>query len=190
MPTPGGRRHWPRHSGYLESSAAKTSVHIAQSVATSATVVAERRNSMRNLHQFSSRSAREIAQVRRRLARPRWREVAVRPDQIHLVADRDMLAVIGADGFAVVHNGRADAPIGLAHGPWPRERLVGHGDLVDENVRIGLVEEDALADDGGVVLVQRQARAVEIARALEVAGSAVSVSKRPSPSVSCHCPIE
>src|SRR5215471_11359896 len=111
MPMPGGLRHWPRHSGYFESSAAKATVHAAHSAAASVTVVAERRNSMRNLHTFCS--AREIAQVRRRLPRPSRREIAVRPDHIHLLADRNMIAVIGADGFAMVHNGRAVAPIGL-----------------------------------------------------------------------------
>src|SRR5262245_25071702 len=189
MPTPGGRRHWPRHSGYFESSTAKATALAAQSAAASATVVAERRNSMRNLHTFlCGPSAREIAQVRRRLARPGRREVAVRPDHIHLVADRDMLAVIGADGFTVIQNGRAVAPIGLGHRPGARERLVSHGDLVDQDVRIGLVEKDALADDRVVVLMQRQARAVEIAWPLEVAGlgderieAAVAVGVLPLP---------
>src|SRR5262249_37226347 len=131
MPTPGGLRHWPRHSGYLESSAAKTTVHAAHSAAASATVVAERRNIMRNLHPFGS--AREIAQVRRRLPGPRWRKIAVWADHIHLLADRNMIAVVGADSFAMVHNGCAVAPIGLGHGPGLRQRAVGHCDLVDED---------------------------------------------------------
>src|SRR5262245_12780999 len=134
MPTPGGLRHWPRHSGYFESSAAKATVHAAHSAAASAPAMAERRNSMRNLHTFSS--AREIAQVWCRLPGPCRCEIAVRPDHVHLLADRNMIAVIGADGFAMVHNGRAVAPIGLGHGPRLRQRAVGHRDLVNENVLV------------------------------------------------------
>src|SRR5215467_266988 len=81
-------------------------------------------------------SAWKIAQVRRRLARPHRREVAVWPDHIHLVTDGDVVHVVGADGFAGIHNRRAVAPVGLGHGPGARERAVGHGDLVDEDVRV------------------------------------------------------
>src|SRR5215468_7401903 len=186
MPTPGGLRHWPRHSGYFESSAAKATAQAAHSAAANATVVAERRNSMRNLHTFGS--AREITQVRCRLAWPRRREIAVWPDHIHLRADLDMIAAIGANGFAVHCDWRAVTPIGLAHGPGLRQCAVVHRDLVDENVRVGLVEEDALADHRVVVLVQRQAGAIEIARALEMASlgherikAAVAVAVLPLP---------
>src|SRR5215467_14433766 len=81
-------------------------------------------------------SAWKIAQVWSQLARPRRREIAILPDHIHLVTDGDVVHVVGADGFAGIQNRRAVAPIGLGHRPGARERAVGHGDLVDQDVRV------------------------------------------------------
>ena len=53
------------------------------------------------------------------------------------------------------------APIGFLHRPGLGERVVNDGDLIVQEIRVGLVEIDAFADDGLVVAVQGQARGVE-----------------------------
>ena len=48
--------------------------------------------------------------------------------------------------------------------------MVGDGHLVVQQILVGLVEIDALLDDGLIVLVQRNAAEIEGARTTEVAG--------------------
>src|SRR5262249_40273758 len=62
------------------------------------------------------------------------------------------------------------AAILLDHRPGADERIVDGRYLVDQDVKIALVERDALPDDGLVVFMQRKAGGLEGARALEIAG--------------------
>ncbi len=64
----------------------------------------------------------------------------------------------------------AVAAIALHYGPRPRQRAVGRGDFVAQDVRIGLVEENSFLDDGLVVLREWNAGLVVGARRLDVAG--------------------
>src|SRR6516165_3637619 len=64
--------------------------------------------------------------------------------------------------------------IGIARGllflyPGPRQRMIDDRDLVVERVGIGLVEIDALLDDGLTVAVERHPRDIIAARQLEEA---------------------
>src|SRR6266568_6776666 len=62
-----------------------------------------------------------------------------------LALDAHMLGALGADSL---HPDRiAVAHIILGHRPWPGKRIVEGRDLVVQDVRVGLVEEDALLDD-------------------------------------------
>src|SRR4029434_373055 len=56
------------------------------------------------------------------------------------------------------------------HGPWPGQRMVVDRDLVVQDVLVGLVEIDALLEDRLVVVMQRQARGIVMARSLETSG--------------------
>src|SRR5262249_34520895 len=61
------------------------------------------------------------------------------------------------------------ANITLVHRPWPREGVVHDGDFVVQDVRIALVEIDALLDNCLVVVMQRYAASLEGAWSLEIA---------------------
>src|SRR5262245_12943783 len=112
----------------------------------------------------------EIAQVRRRLVLLRRHQLAVGAQIVVLLADTD----VGIELRAHVRLpdrariGIAEARLQLLVGP--RERIVGDGDLVVELVGIGLVEIDALLDDGVAVFVERNARDVVAARQFQVPG--------------------
>ena len=62
-----------------------------------------------------------------------------------------------------------DAPVGLFDHPGPGQCMVHGGNVVVQQVLVGLVEVDALLDDGLIVLVQGQAGGFEDAGAEEVA---------------------
>jgi hypothetical protein len=64
---------------------------------------------------------------------------------------------------------RFDAAKGLLDQPRPGQRMIEGGDLVVQQIGIGLVEIDALLDDGLVVGMQRDAGGVEDARPFEAA---------------------
>jgi len=82
---------------------------------------------------------------------------------LELVADADMGIALGADRFAPPDRFLALGPaIVFGDGPGMRQGVVDGGDLVVQNVRIGLVLVDALLDDGLVVRMQRNAGAVEV----------------------------
>src|SRR5215471_15351671 len=91
----------------------------------------------------------EAAQVRGLLILPDRHQEAIGAQEIILLADDDVLVVGGADVLApsVV----ALATIAAGDGPGPRQRVVDGGDLVAQQVGIGLVEADALLDDGALV---------------------------------------
>src|SRR5215470_5462548 len=81
-----------------------------------------------------------------------------------------MIVVLGTVHLAPVRLAIRLAPVALENGPGPRQRTVDNGHLVAEEIAIVLVEIDPLPDDGLVVLVQRNAAAVERARSLEIPG--------------------
>src|SRR5262249_46290816 len=113
----------------------------------------------------------EILQVRRRLVLLRRHQVAVGADVVDLLADADMRIVLGADRLAPPDSLPArGATIVLGDGPGPRQGVVDGGDLVVQQVHIALVEIDALLDHGLVVLVHRNAGAVEGAWPLQATG--------------------
>src|SRR5262245_23403738 len=63
----------------------------------------------------------------------------------------------------------APAPVRAVDGPGPRERMVGDGDLCAQQVRVGFIEPEPLADDRGIVVVQWHATAFERSWPLEAA---------------------
>src|SRR5258707_911002 len=99
----------------------------------------------------TSLAIRKIFQIRRRLPLSGGRQVAGVADQVGLSAARDLTIVLRAD--ELVPLGGAITPIAPLHGPGTRQRMVDRRDLVVQETRIGLVEADALLDDGLVVLV-------------------------------------
>src|SRR5438552_11033482 len=110
----------------------------------------------------------EIAQIRRLLVLARGHQVAVVAEKIVLPADHHMWVVLVADEIDPRH-ARLLAHVGFYHRPRAGERMIDGGDLVNDAVA-GLVEIDALLDNGLIVLVQRQASAFIGAVALDVAG--------------------
>src|SRR5579864_9136831 len=61
------------------------------------------------------------------------------------------------------------AAVALGDAPGSRKGVVNDGDLVVERVRVGLVEIEALLDDGLVVLMKRHTSAFVSARSLKTA---------------------
>src|SRR5215510_16177590 len=110
----------------------------------------------------------EIAQIGRRLVLPGRHQVSVGAQKIVLAADGDMEVALGADGLAPHWPRSLRAAVGLVHGPRAGQGVVDDRDVVVQEIWVGLVEVDALLDDGLVVLVKRQARAVEGTRTLDV----------------------
>src|SRR6516165_2436571 len=113
----------------------------------------------------------EILQIRRRLVLLRRHQVAVGADIVDLPADADMRIVLGADRLAPPDRLLARGPaVVLGDGPGPRQGMVDGGDLVVQEIAVGLVEIDALLDHGLIVLVHGNAGAVEGARPFQAAG--------------------
>src|SRR2546421_70419 len=86
----------------------------------------------------------EIAQIRRRLVLLGGHQLAVGAEIVRLAADADMRIV-----FSAMVRVPDRTQIGIAGGllfldPRPRQRTIGHGDLVIERVGIGFVEVDPL----------------------------------------------
>src|SRR5262245_450398 len=107
----------------------------------------------------------ELLQIRRRLALPGRHQKAVRTAEIALLADDDVIIGLGAEIFRPERIGLA--VVVALHGPRAGQGIVDRGDLVMQQVAVGLVDRDALLDDGPVVLVQRKPVGIEVARALE-----------------------
>src|SRR5437899_5349417 len=110
----------------------------------------------------------EIAQIRRLLAFAGGHQVAVAAEKIILLANDNVHVALGAVVLRPPHI--AVATITFHDGPRPRQRAVGRGDFVVQDVRIGLVEENPLPDDGLAVLRKWNAGLVVSARRLDVAG--------------------
>src|SRR3984957_3957520 len=110
----------------------------------------------------------EMLQIGPRLPFAERHQQAVAADHVLLAADADMDIALGTDRR---HTDRMALSLHrLENGPGPGERVIGGGDLVVEDVRVALVEGEALLHHGLAVLVDRQATRVEGARVLEVAG--------------------
>src|SRR5262249_54696290 len=99
----------------------------------------------------------EVAHIRRLLAFLDWHQIAVGGHEIALVADEDVLIVLGTIIEVPYDVGAGLAHVALGHRPGPRERMVDGGDLVDQRVLLALVEIDALLDDGLAVVMQADA---------------------------------
>src|SRR5262249_1413990 len=168
--------HDPRRSGYFDSSYARAPAVAATSTAANATTNTAapitRRSSIIILPYRRAPSLRrplEVSQVRRRLILLDRHQETVGAHHVVLLADEDLLVALMA---CVLGPERVLArPVFPRHPPGPGERVIDHRDVGAQHVGIGLVEIDALLDDGLVVLVQRNAgRAVEGARTAEAAG--------------------
>src|SRR5262249_18685288 len=112
----------------------------------------------------------EVAQIRRLLAFLDRHQVAVGGHEIALLADIDVLVVLRAIVEIPDQIGTGLAHVSLGHRPGPRQRIVGGGDLVDQHILVGLVDIDALLDDGLAVVMQADAARLIGARTLEPAG--------------------
>src|SRR5215813_7163003 len=124
------------------------------------------------------------AQVWRSLIFPRRHEIAFVVHEVILLADHDVVVVLGA--VILEPHDIAVAAIALVDRPWPREGIVDDGDDIVHDVRIGLVERNLLLDDGLIVLAQWDAAEFHRPRTLEVAGldlerveAAITIGIRP-----------
>src|SRR5580700_1162960 len=167
IPGTGCFNHCPSRSGYFASSKARAAVPAAPSAAASTIVPSGLRQSM-----ASSSLARpiEITQVRRRLALLRGHQQAVAAQEIDLTVDVDVHIVFGA--HVLLPPDRLlglRAAIVLDDDPRPRQRVIDGGHLVVHNVRIGLVEIDALLDDRLTVYVHRNAARLKGSRSPQAA---------------------
>jgi hypothetical protein len=95
----------------------------------------------------------EISQIRRWLVLARGHEQAITADEVVLRADLNMCVAL-ARKFRPNWLRVGVAQILLVNRPWPRERVIYHGDLVMKYVSVFLVEINALFEDGLIVVVQ------------------------------------
>src|SRR5436305_4405300 len=82
----------------------------------------------------------EIFQVGRLLALLGGHQAAVGAQEIVLLADDQLVVAFRAIGFGPVRVRILVAPKGLVHAPGPGQGVIEHGDLVMQDIRIGLVE--------------------------------------------------
>src|SRR5437660_1012560 len=111
-----------------------------------------------------------MSQIWRWLALAGGHEQTLGAEIIKLLADK---GICGGSCTILLNMDRilgGIAPIVLQHCPRPREGVVNQRDLVVQERRIGLVEEDALSDDRLVVGMGRQAGRVQGTGPFEVAG--------------------
>src|SRR5215469_2618332 len=109
----------------------------------------------------------EIPQVRGGLLLAGRHQVAVDADEIAFLLEEHIVVLGAAIGLGPE---RLLLAIVVADDrPGPRIGVIDGGDLVVQAVAVGVVEVDALLDDGLIVGMQRQAAGVEGARALEAA---------------------
>src|SRR5262249_772545 len=110
----------------------------------------------------------EIAQIRRRLVLLRRHQLAIGAEIVVLLADAHMRVELRAHVRLPDRARIGIAEAGLQLLVRPRERVIDDGDLVIELVGIGLVEPDALLDDGVAILVKRDSGDIVAARQLQV----------------------
>src|SRR6266702_4940775 len=102
----------------------------------------------------------EIPRVWRRLVLPGGHQVAIRAQEIGVVADADHGVVFRASFGAPERPGFWVATGLLGDRPRSRQRMVEHCDFVINDVLVGLVEVNALLDDGLTILVERNAAGI------------------------------
>ena len=93
-----------------------------------------------------------------------------------LIANEGMLVVLDAARFVPIRTCLLGAAVIFCHRPRMRERMVDQRDFVMEDIPVGLVAINPLLDDGLIVLVQRNAGAVQGAQPAEAAISRVVVA--------------
>src|SRR5258708_15372802 len=113
----------------------------------------------------------EITQIRRRLVLHGGHQEAVAAEEVNLLTDPDMSILFAAN--RVAEPGRLvgrGAPVGFGHQPWPGQSMIDGGDVVVQQIRVGLLGLDALLTDGLVASGQRVAAGVKTAWTLHAAG--------------------
>src|SRR5712671_5434814 len=88
--------------------------------------------------------ARKIPKVRRLLSLLGRHQQPVAADHVVLLADLHVIVALAAHFLNPYRLTIALAAIGLAHRPWPRQRVVDYGHVEHEGVGVALVEIDAL----------------------------------------------
>src|SRR6516225_1281676 len=112
----------------------------------------------------------EVTQVGRWLVLAGRHEKSVCAEIVIVAADADMRIVLGAGELQPHRLLRLGTGVVTHDRPRPRQRMVGHRDLVMQDVVVRRVEIDALLEYRLVVGMQRYAGLVEEARALEILG--------------------
>src|SRR6516164_10775468 len=97
----------------------------------------------------------EVPQIRRRLVLTGRHQYAVAAHEISVLADRDFCCILRAVKLAPIRARIGVVYIFFVDGPRPRQCMVEHRDLVMKNVRVGLVEIEALLEGGLTVEMQR-----------------------------------
>src|SRR5262245_43392275 len=82
----------------------------------------------------------EVAHIRRLLSSLGRHQVAIGTDHVVFATDEDVAVAFRADIFVPIGARIGIAVIALDNTPWAHERVVGHRDLVDENVLVGLAQ--------------------------------------------------
>src|SRR5262245_3918605 len=100
----------------------------------------------------------EVSQIRRLLTFAGRHQIAISAQVIVLVPDNDVVVSLGAVVLRPLHLGQAAVILG--HCPRTRQGVVGCGHFVVKDVRVGLVEKEALLDDRLVVIGHRSAALV------------------------------
>src|SRR5262249_45680738 len=94
----------------------------------------------------SLRRRLEISQIRRRLALLGRHQQAVGAQHIALMADHDVIVLLGAIDLAPERPRLGVASIGFEHGPRAGESMVDYGDLIEHEVAIALIGKNPLLD--------------------------------------------
>src|SRR5258706_3077548 len=110
----------------------------------------------------------EILQIRRGLILLRGHQQVIAAENIVLITDPDVTVVLGA---IVLNPDRVViALVVFVDRPRTRQGMVVDGDYVMQRVGVGLVDVEALRDDGLAVFMERDARRLVRARPFEAAG--------------------
>src|SRR6266700_2619066 len=178
-----GRTQVPPICGYFASSRACAPVAAMPSTAASAIAPSEHRAPITVLSCYPDHAPRprvcgrqnnsslEIFQIGSRLAFADGHQIAVGGQNVVLLADGDVVVVLGANIFGPDHLLLVPLAMRAArHRPRAGERMVDRGDFVAEDVRVRLVEKNPLLDDGLAVLMERNAAGIVAVRPLDVAG--------------------
>src|SRR3979490_1135869 len=97
-----------------------------------------------------------MPQIGWRLALLRRHQEPVGAEEEALLADGAGVCVLRAQILAPERIWLRSAAVAFRHLPWPGQGIVDHGDLVTQDVAVGLVDVYALLHHRLVVRVQRQ----------------------------------